>query len=489
MQRRRDLELAVAAFGPHRDELLHEEWIPFGGLDDLRPRLPGQLAEPLHERLAVRLRERLERDDGRVRPRRRPRRAPLEKIRPCGAEQEKGGIIRERGDVLDQVEESRLCPVQVVEDDDQRPGLGQGLEELPEAPRNLLRSRRRLGRAERDADAELGEAGVGAGAERLAQVSDLVDDLGERPVGDSLSVREAAADHDASVCASEQLAGEPRLADSRRADDRRELRCARLDRARERVLEPAELVGAADERGFDRTRESRHLIEQLENPEGWHRLALALQRQRLHRLGANGIAHERLRPSADQNLTRSGGLLEAGRDVDRVARHQRLAASGDDLARVDSDPHLQSERLEGVAHLDGCAHRANRIVLVDLRQAEDGHGGVADELLDGAAVVLEDRAELGVVAAHQVAQDLGVGALAQRSRADEVAEDDRHRLAHLGRPFSKRLAAGTAEAEARRILGSTGWTDHGRSVHQVARRFKRTAVSRRGRVRAGPRSG
>lgn len=68
--------------------------------------------------------------------------------------------------------------MEVVEDDDQRSAGGHGLEKLPEAPRNLFRSRRRLSRAERDVDAELSEVRVGAVAKRLAQVADLVDDFG-----------------------------------------------------------------------------------------------------------------------------------------------------------------------------------------------------------------------------------------------------------------------------------------------------------------------
>ena len=55
---------------------------------------------------------------------------------------------------------------------------------------------------------------------------------------------------------------------------------------------------------------------------------------------------------------------------------------------------------DGVAHLDRRPNRAQRVVLVDLREPEDGHRRVADELLDRAAVALEDRAELGVVARH-----------------------------------------------------------------------------------------
>ena len=53
---------------------------------------------------------------------------------------------------------------------------------------------------------------------------------------------------------------------------------------------------------------------------------------------------------------------------------------------------------DGIAHLDRRPHRAQRVVLVDVRQPEDRHRRVADELLDRAAVALEDRAQLRVVA-------------------------------------------------------------------------------------------
>ena len=60
LQRRRHLELAVLALGPHGDELLDEERVPLGRVDDPLPRLLGEIAEPLHERLAVLLRERVQ---------------------------------------------------------------------------------------------------------------------------------------------------------------------------------------------------------------------------------------------------------------------------------------------------------------------------------------------------------------------------------------------------------------------------------------------
>jgi len=52
-------------------------------------------------------------------------------------------------------------------------------------------------------------------------------------------------------------------------------------------------------------------------------------------------------------------------------------------------PELVVELLECGLHPGGRANRPKCVVLVEPRQPEDGHHGVADELFDGAAVPLE----------------------------------------------------------------------------------------------------
>ena len=153
--------------------------------------------------------------------------------------------------------------------------------------------------------------------------------------------------------------------------------------------------------------------------------------RRPHRLDTDGVAHESLCLAADQHLAGRRRLLEPRRDVHRVAGDERVALAGDHLAGVDADPRLQPERGDGGAHLPGGPHRAQGVVLVGDRDAEHGHDGVADELLDRAAVPLEDRPHLVVVAAHRRPQRLGVGDVAERGRAGQVAEDDGHGLAQL----------------------------------------------------------
>ena len=57
------------------------------------------------------------------------------------------------------------------------------------------------------------------------------------------------------------------------------------------------------------------------------------------------------------------------------------------------------------------------------RHAEDGDHGVADELLDRAAVRLDRRASDGVVAVQEGVDELGVVAFRERRETDEVAEE------------------------------------------------------------------
>ena len=67
-------------------------------------------------------------------------------------------------------------------------------------------------------------------------------------------------------------------------------------------------------------------------------------------------------------------------------------------------------------------HGALGIVFVEGGHSEDGDHGVADELLDRAAVGLDDATCRGVVAAQHRIDDFGVVALGDGGEADEVAE-------------------------------------------------------------------
>src|SRR3954466_10582880 len=94
---------------------------------------------------------------------------------------------------------------------------------------------------------------------------------------------------------------------------------------------------------------------------------------------------------------------------------------------------LVVETSERAAHPVCRAHRAKSVVLVECRQPETPHDRVPDVLLDEAAMAL-DLGPHGIdVAAHHLAESLGVERLAEGSGAFEVGEDDRHRLPDFGR--------------------------------------------------------
>ena len=160
-----------------------------------------------------------------------------------------------------------------------------------------------------------------------------------------------------------------------------------------------------------------------------------------HRLGGDGVANEADGRVADEDLASRGRGLEPLRDDDGVAGCERVTLTrvpGEDLARVDAgadadpDPERRLELVvqarELAAELDGCAHRAQRVVLVHDRDPEDGEHGVADELLDRAAVALQHRLRRLVIARPDAPERLRVELLAERRRVRDVAEDERDRL-------------------------------------------------------------
>ncbi len=224
-------------------------------------------------------------------------------------------------------------------------------------------------------------------------------------------------------------------------------------------------------------------------PVGRDRLALAFQIERLDRSGVDGPAQERVRRLADQDLVRLGGLLQPGGDVDGVAGCEPFRRADDDLARVHADAAADAERRKRVAHLRCRADSPQRVVLMHRRHPEDGHHRVADELFHRAAVRLDDRLHPLEVPGEQRLQRLRVGALAERGRAHDVAEDHRDDLAVHVRIIADRsigieqLGSGTntrptgysvamlpdrrqsRASRARVVRGASGRAQGGRCLH------------------------
>ena len=138
LERRRHLDLAVAGRLHHRRHLLDEERVAARGAQDPLAHVRVELspADPrLHQRLRLVGAERLQPDDA------APAAAPVEQLRPRHAEQQDRRAGRQERDVLEQIEEHVLGPLDVVEDGDERPFGRDRLEQLAERPRDLVRSR------------------------------------------------------------------------------------------------------------------------------------------------------------------------------------------------------------------------------------------------------------------------------------------------------------------------------------------------------------
>ena len=77
-------------------------------------------------------------------------------------------------------------------------------------------------------------------------------------------------------------------------------------------------------------------------------------------------------------------------------------------------------------------------------RAPDRHDRIADELLDGAAVEVDDLRRGIEVAREELANRLRVAVLRERREADEVGEQDRHKPPLSGRDAAGRIGRGFA---------------------------------------------
>ena len=263
-------------------------------------------------------------------------------------------------------------------------------------------------------------------------------------------VRAAQLDH--------ELLEQAALADARLAHDRDQVRPRALDRSLDQRAQERQLGLAADERPERAPAaavrpDRRHPLDGV----GGDRAGPALDPQRTRRDGARERLDGPEGALAHQDLARLSGLLQARGQVDRLAGDQEVAAgarAGDDEAGVDPDPQVHAhvaplgQAGQARAHHDRRPHRPLGVVLVRGRHPEHRHHGVADELLDGAAVGLGRARELVVEIAQEAAQRLGVHAGRKLRRSGQIGEEDGGELA-LGRVAdSQRAAAAGAEASA-----------------------------------------
>ena len=387
----------------------------------------------------------LEEHRGRVELAAAPARPLVEELGSCEADEQNRRVAGPVGEVLDEVEERWLGPLQVVEEDDERPRPGPRPRRGGGPPRP---SRPAVAGAASEVDRggdPLRDQRCFVAGQRRSDPGEWIlsvataERLGERPVRDALAVGKAAAAHDRRLASDtrQELRDQPRLADARGAEDREQEARAFADGSLVGLLERGELALAADHRGIEAARPAGQMSRERDEPV--RLTASLLPFSPSGSVGSTSTASRtrRIRRLAEQDLAGRSGLLEALRDVHRVAGGEALAlapVAGDHLAGVHAGPNgdrdapvafqLLVQRGEPFAHLRGRAHGAQRVVLVQDRDSEDGHHRVPDELLDGSLVALDDRLHLVEVAAHHAPQRLRVELLAERGRPGDVGEDD-----------------------------------------------------------------
>jgi hypothetical protein len=173
--------------------------------------------------------ERLEQQRGRVELASGPHRSSFEQLRPGQADEQDGRVPTQVGHVFDRIEQGRLGPLQILQNDYQRVAPTDGLEQPTDRPENLSAFCCRLGQADDLSDpfgrarriffaSKDGGDPVSGLVWRLvpAEPSQLVDDLDERPQTRDLAVWQAAAAGDAGRLpeGSQELRDESRFSDA-----------------------------------------------------------------------------------------------------------------------------------------------------------------------------------------------------------------------------------------------------------------------------------
>ena len=367
-EHRRGQFLWPSLVGDRGRELLEEQRVPFAGGHDAVDRRRGHLREQCRRHgHGLARRERLERQGGLADHAAPPRATGLEELESREREEHHPRVSHVRDEVVDQIEERRVGPVHVLEDDEDRVSLG---EVLDEHPRGELEVHDLVGRfvepeAEDHAEVPRGFLRFGFGVEGgdggrklgagdldavvLVDVGDLSDDLACGSVRRAFFVRQAPApqrDAAGRLDVSRQLASEARLADPGRAEDRHEVRPRRIDRPAPDAGEDLELVVATDERSAGH-RARTGGVERCQHLPRGDRLALALRLDRLELLELERVTDQLVGLLPDQHAAGGRCVLQACRGVGDVAGRERLARRrvdrDDGLAGAHRSPELEIE--------------------------------------------------------------------------------------------------------------------------------------------------
>ena len=228
----------------------------------------------------------------------------------------------------------------------------------------------------------------------------------ECPVRDAFAVGEATAAVpvdvvDQTVEVLVELPRQARLADPGDAHGRDEVGRALLGGGVEELLDAAQLTVAADERGLEAGRLERAPPARgdTKRSEELRGLGFALQLVAAGVLVDDRLLARAARRIADEHRSGFGGRLDSGRRVDEVAGNHPLAFGSDrhsSFAGQDTGPQSQVGGSELLAQGGDRCDEVERgpdgalcVVFGGCRRPPNGHHGVADELLDGAAIQLD----------------------------------------------------------------------------------------------------
>jgi hypothetical protein len=409
----------------------------------------------------------------------------FEELGPSRAQEEERGRDAPVEEVLEELQQGLVRPVEVLDDEDRRSACGQGLEEAtPGGERLLLRRSRAVARRpDEGSEARLEPRPLGVVLEeRSDRVAELgrgnlavvrledprlrLHDLPERPEGDALAVGEAAPVPPGDelrpiVEGASELSDEAALPNAGLANDRDELNRALALGTEERLMEEVALELAPDERCLGRRLRLADATSCLDRAPRCDRLGLPLRGYRFEPLVRDrtvGRAHRRL---VHGNPADRGCTLETSRGVHDITRHQPLATLGPRSESHDclagghrgANCDIEPARAKVVDRLQDAKCRPYSplgVVLVSCGSAEDRHHRVADELLDGAAEALNVGLHPLVVGAQRRAHVFRIRSVGAAGESHEVDEEYGHDLALFGgrRLSVERMPAREAEARA-----------------------------------------
>ena len=358
---------------------------------------------------------------------RRPAGPELRELAAGEAAHEDRRVAAPAGEVLDQVEEGGLRPLHVVQHDHERPLAGERLEQPPHRPVELVaadvgsarptasRTRRAHGRRVRLARQRLRRGRAGATISTSGQYVIPLPYGRQRP---SSTTRRLASEATSSAASRDlPTPGSPRTVTMRH--ERSAL--ARSNSARRRASSAVRSTSGESIRRA--ARNARLDLEQAPGATGSTcpsaRAAASCSAVTASRTSLNVASPTRISPPA--------ACLEPLRDDDGVAGREGSpcdGSPGEDLAGVDpgadADPHaVRAARARRSARDSSRSSTAARTARrasssCTTGNPEDGEDGVADELLDRAAVPFEHLARGLVIARPHAAQRFRIEPLAER---------------------------------------------------------------------------